>query len=126
MGYLFDNIPPGQNYVICPDLYRYRLIVKPGFLSDRELGAIIEDEIPDVEEWQYSGRRRRPVVQSGGGRAPRRQIQPASYAHDSRRMRPFTEVVHYAFHTPDQRDQVTARLDQERISYEVYNEPGAP
>lgn len=124
MGYLFDNIPPGQNYVLCPDLYPYRLIVKPGFLSDRELGEIIKDELPDVEEWQYSGRRRRSVVSRSTG--VRRQVHPATYAHNSRRMRPYSEVVHYAFHTADQRDQVVSRLIQERIKYEVYNEPGTP
>jgi hypothetical protein len=124
MGYLFDNIPPGQNFVLCPDLYLYRLIVQPGFLSDFSLGAIIKDELPDVEEWQYSGRRRRPVISQG--RVVRRQVHPATYAQNSRMMRPFSEVVHYAFHTPSQRAQVMARFDQERIKYEVYNEPGAP
>lgn len=125
MGYLFDNIPPGSNFVLCPDLYPYRLIVSPGFLTDSELRAIIRDEIPDVEEWQFSGRRRRPVP-TPGGRPPRRQIHPATYALNSRRMRPFIEVVHFAFHTSDQRAKVIARFVQERIKYEVYNEPGTP
>jgi hypothetical protein len=124
MGYLSDNIPPGKNHAICQDLYPFRIIVQPGYLSDVQLSSIIMDEFPDVEEWQYSGRRRCPVVPTRGKARPiRRKIHPAAYAQNSRYMRPFTEEVIYAFHTEAQRAQVAARFDQERIKYRLEDEP---
>ena len=124
MGYLTDNTPSGQNFVFCPDLYLYRLIVKPQFASDFQLSSFVKDEVPDVEEWQFSGRRRCPVAPATGSARPRRrQVHPATYAENSRYMRAFTEEVYYAFHTEAQRTQVAARLDQERFSYRFENEP---
>ena len=124
MGYLSDNIPLGQNYAFCQDLYLFRIILQPGYLSDVEITSIVKDEIPDVEEWQFSGRRRCPIIPARGkARAIRRVINPSSWAHNSRRMRPFTEEVHLAFHTTAQRAQVAARFNQERISYRLENAP---
>jgi hypothetical protein len=124
MGYLSDNIPPGQNFAFCQDLYLFRIILQPGFLSNIEITSIVKDEIPDVEEWQFSGRRRCPVLPARGKeRAIRRVINPSTWAQNSRRMRPFTEEVHLAFHTTNQRAQVAARFDQERISYRLENAP---
>ena len=124
MGYLTDSIPLGENSAFCQDLYVYRMIVQPGARSDVELSAIIKDEIPDIEEWQYSGRRRCPILPSRGKeKGIRRVIHPSGYAQNSRRVRPFTELVIYAFHTSAQRDQIAARFVQERISYRVENEP---
>lgn len=124
MGYLTDNIPPGQNFAICQDLYKFRIIIQPGSASDVKISGFIMDELPDVEEWQYSGRRRCPVVPGRGKARPiRRKIHPASWAHNSRRMRPFTEEVVYAFHTEGQRDQVAARLTQEGFKFRLEDEP---
>jgi hypothetical protein len=124
MGYLTDNIPPGSNHAICQDLYKFRIIVQPGFKSDVALASIIKDEVPDVEEWQFSGRRRCPIIPARGKSRPvRRQIHPAAYAQNSRRVRPFTEEVVFAFHTENQRSQVAARFDQERVKYRLEDEP---
>ena len=125
MGYLSDNIPSGSNHAICQDLYKFRLILNPKFASNVALAQIVQDEIPDVEEWQFSGRRRCPVVprrgkaQSVAGRV----IHPSSWAQNSRRVRPFTEEVVFAFHTEDQRDQVAARLTQEGFKFRFEDEP---
>jgi hypothetical protein len=125
MGYLTDNIPVGRNFAFCQDLYLYRLIVKPQFASDFQLSSFVKDEVPDVEEWQFSGRRRCPVAPpTGRAQSSRRQVHPATWAQNSRYMRAFTEEVFYAFHTEAQRAQVAARLDQERYSYRLVNEPG--
>jgi hypothetical protein len=128
MGYLTDNIPPGKNHAVCQELYPFRIIIVPGFASDVAISQIIMDEIPDVEEWQYSGRRQCPVPPTlGKGRKVRRVIHPSTYAQNSRRMRPFTEEVVYAFHTEAQRSQVAMRLDQERFKYRLVDEPtGSP
>lgn len=127
MGYLTDNIPPGRNHAICQDLYKFRLIVGPrsaSFYSNVKLAGIIKEELPDIEEWQFSGRRRCPVVPARGKSQPnRRQIHPAAWAQNSRRMRPFIEEVVFAFHTEEQRSQVAARFDQERIRYRLEDEP---
>lgn len=127
MGYLTDNIPPGRNHAICQDLYPYRMIVAPGFKSDVELSSFVKDEIPDVEEWQFSGRRRSPVVPATGRARPiRRTVHPAAYAQDSRYVRPFSEEVHYGFHTTGQRAAVAARFDVERVTYRIVDEPSTP
>ena len=125
MGYLGDNIPLGRNYAFCQDLYPYRLILNPKFASDVKITGIVKDEIPDVEEWQFSGRRRCPVVPSRGKsrNARGRQIHPAAWAQNSRRIRPFTEEVVLAFHTENQRSQVAARLTQEGFTYRLETEP---
>jgi len=124
MGYLTDNIPPGRNYAICQELYPFRIIIKPQFASNTKLAGFIKDEIPDVEEWQFSGRRRCPVTPGRGKARPiRRKIHPATWAQNSRRMRPFIEEVVFAFHTEEQRDQVAARLVQERYKFRFEDEP---
>ena len=127
MGYLGDNIPLGRNYAFCQDLYVYRIIVNPSFASDVALQQYVKDEIPDVEEWQFSGRRRCPVVPNRGkARSVQgRQIHPAAWAQNSRLMRPFTAEVVFAFHTEGQRDQVAARLTQEGFKYRFENEPSS-
>ena len=125
MGYLTDNIPPGRNYAYCQDLYLYRMIVDPAFASDVKLQQIVQDEIPDVEEWQFSGRRRCPVVPSRGParKAQGRVVHPATWAEDSRLVRPFTAEVVFAFRTTAQRDQVGARMTQEGFKFRLENEP---
>lgn len=126
MGYLTDNIPLGRNYALCQDLYSFRMVVQPGVLTDSKLSAIVKDEIPDVEEWQFSGRRRCPIVPSRGrAKGIRRVIHPSSWAFNSRRMRPFTEEVYFAFRTAAQQSQVAARMDAERISYTIHNTPNS-
>lgn len=120
MGYLTDNIPPGKFWVICSDLYPYRIYVNPNFYSDRELQLIVEEVIPDVEEWQFSGRRFIPVTPNN---KILRNIFPANYAHNSRKMRPYTEKVVFAFHTTAQRALVASRFSGLFLTYELENEP---
>ena len=118
MGYLSDNTPAGSNHVICQDLYSFRLIVIPKFASNIVLQSLVKDEIPDVEEWQFSGRRRCVGA---------RTTHPAHYAQNSRRMRPFTEEVVFAFHTESQRAQVGSRLTLEGFKFRLEDEPtGSP
>jgi len=125
MGYLSDNIPPGKNYVVCQEIYKFRLILNPKFASNVALQQIVKNEIPDVEEWQFSGRRRCPVPQSRGKSrsVAGRQIHPSTWAQNSRRMRPFTSEVVFAFHTEAQRSQVAARFTQEGFKYRFEDEP---
>jgi hypothetical protein len=124
VGYLSDNIPAGANHVICQDLYQFRIFIEPKFASDFKLASIVKDEIPDVEEWQFSGRRRNRAVPSrGSSRAIRRTIHPATIAQNSRRIRPFTEEVVFAFHTELQRTQVAARLTNEGFKFRLVDEP---
>ena len=124
MGYLTDNLPPGRNNVICQEIYKFRIIAQPGFASNVDLQECILDVLPDVEEWQFSGRRRCPVVPGRGKARPiRRVIHPSTYAQNSRRMRPFTEEVVFAFHTEDQRNQVAARLTNKRFKFRIEDEP---
>ena len=126
MGYLADNIPVGRNSIICQEIYQYRIIVKPGFSADIVLQQIVLDELPDVEDWQFSGRRRCPVPQSrGSARRISRVVHPSGYAQDSRRVRDFTEEVYFAFRSSTLRDKVVARLTTEGYSFRVENEPGA-
>ena len=119
MGYLIDNTPIGRFSVFCTDLYPFRIIITPGFNSDRDLQTLVKDVIPDVEEWQFSGRRRCPLPKGKQSRI----IHPATYAHNSRKMREFTELVVFAFHTAEQRSQVAARLDTQLIKYTIEDEP---
>jgi hypothetical protein len=125
MGYLSDNTPPGKNHVICQELYKFRVIIQPRFASNLTLQSIVKDELPDVEEWQFSGRRRCPApMQRGKAQSVAgRMIHPSSYAQNSRRMRPFTEEVVFAFHTETQRARVLARLDVEGFKYRIEDEP---
>lgn len=123
MGYLTDNIPPGRNFAICQELYAFKIIIQPAFASDTALAGIIKDEIPDIEEWQFSGRRRRPVSGRGKAKPIGRVLHPSTYAQNSRRMRPFTEEVVFAFHTEAQRLQVAMRLDVEGFKYRLEDEP---
>ena len=125
MGYLTDNITAGRNSAVCQDLYPFRIIAQPGFLSDSKISFIVKDEIPDIEEWQFSGRRQCPTVPSRGRSRPiRRVIHPSAYAQNSRLVRPFTEEVIYAFRSMGQQTQVSARFTQERISHRLEEEPG--
>ena len=126
MGYLTDNTPPGRNYAVCQDLYPLRVIVQPGSYSDVKLSGFVQEEIPDVEDWQFSGRRRCPRVPARGKeRSVGRVIHPAAWAQNSRRMRPFTEEVVYGFHSELDRAAVTARFDVERLTYRIEDEPSS-
>ena len=120
MGYLTDNTPRTRNSVVCSDLYLYRIIVNPGFASDRELRTIIRDVIPDVEDWQFSGRRFCPVPR---GNKIHRVIHPATYANNSRKMREYTETVVFAFRSTTIRDTAAARLASNGFSYTYQDEP---
>ena len=121
MGHLTDNTPTTRNWVFCQDLYQFRIIVNPRFASDLELQAIVKDVIPDVEEWQFSGRR--------FCRKPRRRaainpvVHPAKYAQNSRKIREYDERVVFAFHTSLQRDLVTARLTSRGFKFQIEDEP---
>lgn len=119
MGYLLDNVPPGQFYVLCADLYIFRLEIEPRFSTDRELMKKVKDVIPDIEEWQFSGRRRRPL---SDGRQSRINF-PINYAVNSRRMREFEDFVVFAFHTVEQRAAVATRLVNEGYTIKLLNEP---
>jgi len=125
VGYLADNIPLGRNTAICQELYPFRVIITPGFASNIVLQQLVLDELPDVEDWQFSGRRRCPVPPSrGSARRIRRVIHPRGYAQNSRYVRQFTEEVVFAFHSTLQRDKVTARLTLEGFTFRLENEPG--
>jgi hypothetical protein len=61
VGYLFDNLAPGQISVECPERYPYALVVDY-YVRDKftapspvdQLGAAVKASLPDVEDWQYS------------------------------------------------------------------------
>ena len=118
MGYLTDNTPDGRFWVFCPDIYPYRIIVEPGFASNIQLSTIVKDVIPDVEDWQFSGRRFCPQPRT----KQRRVIHPASYAQNSRKMRPRIERVVYAFHDTLQRQMVADRLTNEGFNVTLQND----
>lgn len=118
MGHLDDNTPPGSFYVICQEVYPLRLVVYPGFASDQELSAIVKDVLPDVQDWQFSGRRYRLLPQPHS-----RVIHPAGYAQNSRKMRTFQERVVFGFHSALQRDAVVARFSNLGYKFEIVNEP---
>jgi hypothetical protein len=118
MGYLNDNTPDSRFWVICPDIYPYRIIVDPGFASNLELSTIVKDVLPDVEDWQFSGRRYCPQPR----RKQPRVIHPARYAQNSRKMRPRVERVVYAFHDTLQRQSVANRLTNLGFSIKLEND----
>ena len=120
MGYLADNKTPKRFYVECEEIYPLRVIVKPGFASDADLRMLVKDVLPDVEDWQFSGRRyhSKPVY----GRKTK-GIHPATYAQNSRKIRDFDEEVVFGFHSTVQRDAVTARLANNGFSYKVEDDP---
>lgn len=93
MGYLFDNIPPGRIDVLCHDLYPFRIKVLPAFFETYEIQLQVKDVIPDVEEWQYSGKR------------------------------PSDGRLIFAFHTDVQRDAAAARFNTLGLNFIVENEP---
>ena len=130
MGYLTDNLPPGKNHVICQDLYPFRLIVnnlgshwtEPRYVSDAELQLLVKDVLPDIEKWQFSGRRYRPKAVR---RSPR-IVHPARYAQNSRPMRAFHERVVFSFHTEPQRDAAAARLRNSGFRDLTYQDEPTP
>lgn len=120
MGYLDLVTPSNRNWVFCEDVYPFRIRVEPGFASDLELQTIIKDEIPDVEEWQFSGRRftPRPRVDPQNP-----LISPSRYAQNSRKVRQFTEIVVFAFHSSLDRADAAARLTSEGFTFTLQDEP---
>ena len=67
MGYLSDNLPPRREQIVeCPALYKLILRVRhrpPYFAqiaaeTDLTISLIVKSVVPDVEDWQYSGRRK--------------------------------------------------------------------
>ncbi len=121
MGYLTDSTPSTKNWVICQDIYPFRVIINPGFASDLTLQMLVKSEIADVQEWQFSGRRRCARPRRGVSINP--LVHPYGYAVNSRRVRPFDARVVFAFHTTTQRDTVTARLTNEGYSFAIEDEP---
>lgn len=119
MGYLTDNTPPTRNWVICQELYPFRIVIEPGFATDVELQLLVKDVVPDVEEWQYSGRRRCPLPAGKLSRV----IHPAAYAQNSRKMRQFIEMVVFAFHLESDRMAVAARLTSQGFKFTIEDEP---
>lgn len=120
MGYLSDNTPRTSWSVCCTDLYRYRLIIKPGYSSDLELREIVIDVLPDVEEWQFSGRRFWALPRYGP--RPDRVILPG-YGLRRQNVRVYDERVVFAFHTEEERQAVADRLTTLRYKYEFQTEP---
>ena len=121
MGYLTDNTLPGKPFVECRDLYVYRLEVEPKFKETREVNAIVRDQVPDVEEWQFSGRRKCPPL-------PPIQVRrdtTRKVAEDSLFVRRFTEVIRYAFRTREQRDAVVVRLSNQGLVVRAIDPPAA-
>jgi len=66
MGYLYDNLPQRKDQVVeCPRLYKLVLRVRhrPPFLAleaaetDDSIAHIVLSVVPDVEDWQFQGRR---------------------------------------------------------------------
>jgi hypothetical protein len=60
VGYLYDNLPP-EGIVECVDLYPYILVVTIpsgdpfGGIDEDTIGQIIQEVVPDVEEFQFAG-----------------------------------------------------------------------
>lgn len=119
MGYLDLVTPDGRNWVICQDVYPFRIHITPGFASNLELQELVRELIPDVEEWQFSGRRFCPK----GPLAPKNPVLSPCYAVNSRKIRQFDEIVVFAFHLPSQRDTVAARLTNEGFKFFFRDEP---
>jgi hypothetical protein len=66
MGYLDDNLPQRKDQVVeCPKLYTLilRVRARPPFEamvageSDDTIGHIVASVVPDVQDWQFIGRR---------------------------------------------------------------------
>ena len=61
MGYLTDNVPIGQTWADCPELYPYALVVE--WIDGDKFGSPKANDViklavlaslPDVEDWQTS------------------------------------------------------------------------
>lgn len=122
MGYLTDNVTPGKPFVECLDIYPFRLEVSPGFAETREINAIIREQITDVEDWQFQGRRKCPPLPPIQRRRPQTRVT----AQDSLFVRRFTEVVRYAFRNATLRDQAQALLNLRGFTTREINEPSDP
>ena len=119
MGYLDDNTPENSFAVVCSDLYKFRMVVNPGFATDLELQTLVREALPDVQEWQFSGRRFCPRTD----RKIPQTVRPRIYAQNSRKIRQFEQRVVFAFHTTLQRSEVGALFDTKRINYTIVDEP---
>ena len=122
MGYLSDNTPANKNWVFCEDLYKFRIRIDPRLQKDIVFQKLVKDVLPDVEEWQYSGRRLCP-------RPAAKPVNPIifpDYAVNSRKKRQYTALVIFAFNLSSQRDAVAARLDTEGYNYSYEDEPTPP
>lgn len=121
MGYLFDNIPPTVFGVECEDLYNFRLFVDPGLDDDPTIRGIVRELLPDVETWQFSGRRTRCP------RTDRRQVRivhPYGFSNQDRKTRQYLERVVFAFSTAILRDQAAARFTNLGYVVTIQDEPG--
>lgn len=111
MGYIADHTT-GPPPFSCHDLYKWLLRVDPGFdLNDDAISALVVNEEPDVELWQYMGRRFIPTDPPVPWvRKPRPE---ADYSYPRRgRVRGGVNQIRaqYSFATEALRDRVVGRL----------------
>lgn len=117
MGYIADNttgLPPFS----CHELYRWLFRVDPGFdRDDVAIDAIIRNEEPDIELWQYMGRRFMPPnPPRQWTRTPRVAADYSPPRYGAVRGRIAVVRVQYSFANEPLRDRVAARLTAERYS----------
>lgn len=114
MGFIADNTTGPPPYS-CHELYHWLIRVDPGFdKTDTRMDLIIADEEPDVELWQFMGRRFFPPNPP----APWVRPQPPAADYSPPRygaVRGRTAVIRtqYSFATEALRDRVAARLTAE-------------
>jgi len=105
MGYLTDNTPPRTNVADCLVLYIYGLRVIPGYYTADELGLMVKEVLPDVEDWQFSDARRVD---------PRRRPRSDSPTHLK---------VDFQFHREPDRSKVANYFTSKGLSWSIYNIP---
>lgn len=122
-GYLFDRTTVKAPEVLCNDLYRFVLRVFPGFDSDAVLADILVEAFPDVQTWQYMGRRFCPLPPAG--RKSPRPVRPyVNYFPDGKVRPTQPDQVQYGFSTAALRDEavVVLRANGYQIA-QIWNEP---
>ncbi len=109
MGYINDTVNPPAPYS-CHELYKWLLRVAPKFSTDDEMCSLVKDEEPDVEQWQYMGRRyfSKPNVQYT--RTPRETVDYSPPRRGKVHNHTDAEVIQFSFATQPLRDRVRDRL----------------
>jgi hypothetical protein len=99
----------------CHDLYAWVLRVDPGFnTDDAPIDRIVRDEEPDIELWQYMGRRFMPPnPPRQWTRTPRVAADYSPPRYGAVRGRIAIIRTQYSFATQALRDRVAARLTAE-------------